>query len=171
MSVFPYKGTFRCVWAVVVRLCSHPERGFGCTAVSLFNWKKGFHSSLSFHFTLWRRPERSCPVREVLVLRFVQTCFPLPHRTLCSRPVPLCSASGTGRTVHCLPLPSAVLHPQPHPARFSCFLLSPPPAVPDFYKWPLKAENRCWAFLKKKKKFLIVHVSFRVVPVLVKTWK
>lgn len=36
----------------VVWLCSHPEQVFSCTTVSLFNWKKGFHSSLGFHFTL-----------------------------------------------------------------------------------------------------------------------
>lgn len=36
----------------VVWLCSHPEQVFSCTTVSLFNWKKGFRSSLRFHSTL-----------------------------------------------------------------------------------------------------------------------
>lgn len=29
-------------------MCSHPEQVFSCTAVSLFNWKKGFHFSMCF---------------------------------------------------------------------------------------------------------------------------
>lgn len=40
-----------CVSVEVVWLCSHPEQVFSCTTVSLFNWKKGFHSSLGFHST------------------------------------------------------------------------------------------------------------------------
>lgn len=43
--------------AEVAWLCSHPEQVFSCTTLSLFNWKKGFHSSVGIHSTLMQSEE------------------------------------------------------------------------------------------------------------------
>lgn len=65
INIFPAEGKEKVLWesaqelcrlspvaVEVVWLCSHPEQVFSCTTVSLFNWKKGFRSSLRFHSTL-----------------------------------------------------------------------------------------------------------------------